>query len=125
VLARPPAGSATGPVYRGFDEDPGGASADPPQLPLEIRSPQEAAEVFSACRNDLEAPAVKLQPMIGEALGALRAAPETLMARMSGSGSACFALCADMAAAQRLSSKLAAKHPDWWTAACRLGGPRA
>jgi 4-diphosphocytidyl-2-C-methyl-D-erythritol kinase len=79
--------------------------------------------VFSACRNDLEAPAVGLQPMIGETLEVLRAAPETLMARMSGSGSACFALCADMVAAETLAARLAAEHPDWWTAACRLGGP--
>ena len=123
VLARPPVGSATGPVYRAFDGDPGGASADAPQLPGEITTPLQAAEVFSACRNDLEAAAVGLQPMIGQALQVLRAAPETLMARMSGSGSACFALCADIDAAERLRARIAAAHPDWWVAACRLGGP--
>lgn len=125
VLARPPVGSATGPVYRAFDHDPRGASSDPPALPAEIGAPRQAAELFAACRNDLEAPAVGLQPLIGETLEVLRAAPETLMARMSGSGSACFALCADMDAAERLKGRIAEAHPDWWVAACRLGGPWA
>lgn len=123
VLVRPPVGSATGPVYRAFDEDPGRASAEPPALPPEITTPGQAAEVFAACRNDLEAPAVALQPRIGEALEVLRAAPEALLARMSGSGSACFVLCADLASAEGLRARIAADHPDWWAVACRLGGP--
>ena len=123
VLARPPAASATGPVYRAFDADPKGATVDPPDLPAKIATPQAAAEVFARCRNDLEAPALALQPAIGAALAELRAAPETLLGRMSGSGSACFALCADDEAAGRLAGRLAAAHPDWWVRACRLGGP--
>ena len=123
VLARPPVDSATGPVYRAFDADPGGANAEPPELPDRITTPKDAAAVFARCRNDLETPAVMLQPRIGEALVELRAAPETLLGRMSGSGSACFALCADEAAAARLAARLGAGHPDWWVDACRLAGP--
>ncbi|HEY5410028.1 MAG TPA: 4-(cytidine 5'-diphospho)-2-C-methyl-D-erythritol kinase, partial [Caulobacteraceae bacterium] len=120
---RPPVDSATGPVYRAFDADPGEASAAAPELPARIATPGEAAAMFSRCRNDLEAPAVSLQPAIGQALAALRAAPETLLGRMSGSGSACFAFCADHASAHRLAVRLAAEHPDWWVKPCRLGGP--
>ena len=123
VLVRPPVGSATGPVYRAFDADPAGASEAPAVLPDRISSPDQATAAFAACRNDLEAPAVKLQPAIGEALEVLRAQPETLIGRMSGSGSACFALCADPAAAERLAARLEAAHPDWWIKPCRLGGP--
>jgi len=125
VLVRPPADSATGPVYRAFDSDMGTASAEAPELPAGIATPQEAAAVFARCRNDLEAPAVRLQPRIGEALAQLRAAPETLLGRMSGSGSACFALCADDEASARLVTRLEAAHPDWWITPCRLGGPWA
>jgi 4-diphosphocytidyl-2-C-methyl-D-erythritol kinase len=125
VLVRPPADSATGPVYRAFDSNMAGASAEPPDLPARIATPQDAAAVFARCRNDLEAPAVRLQPKIGETLAELRAAPETLLGRMSGSGSACFALCADEAAAGRLAERLAAAHQDWWITPCRLGGPWA
>ncbi len=123
VLARPPLDSATGPVYRAFDANSADASAQPPGLPARISTPEEAAAVFARCRNDLEAPAVSLQPKIGEALAELRAAPETLLGRMSGSGSACFALCAGEAAAERLAGRLKAAHPDWWITACKLGGP--
>ena len=123
VLVRPPVDSATGPVYRAFDADPAGASEAPAELPDRIVSPDRAAAVFAGCRNDLEAPAVKLQPAIGAALAALRAQPETLLGRMSGSGSACFALCPDPSSAARLAARLEAEHPDWWVKACRLGGP--
>jgi 4-diphosphocytidyl-2-C-methyl-D-erythritol kinase len=123
VLVRPPADSATGPVYRAFDADPAGATADAPELPAAIITPAQAAAVFARCRNDLETPAVRLQPMIGGALAELRAAPETLLGRMSGSGSACFALCADDDAAVSLAARLAAAHPHWWVKACNLGGP--
>jgi 4-diphosphocytidyl-2-C-methyl-D-erythritol kinase len=123
VLVRPPVDSATGPVYRAFDADPAGASADAPELPASIATPAEAVAIFAGCRNDLEAPAVGLQPAIGAALAELRAAPETLLGRMSGSGSACFALCADEASAARLAARLAGGHPDWWVKACSLGGP--
>lgn len=125
VLVRPPVDSATGPVYHAFDADPGPASDTPPDLPARIATPADAAGVFGRCRNDLEAPAVKLQPAIGGALQALRAQPETLLGRMSGSGSACFALCADPASSARLAERLQAEHPDWWVKACRLGGPWA
>lgn len=123
VLLRPPVDSATGPVYRAFDADTGGAAADAPELPAKIATPADAARVFAACRNDLEAPAVALQPMIAAALAELRAQPETLLGRMSGSGSACFALCADAGSAERLAARLETAHPDWWIKPCRLGGP--
>ena len=50
---------------------------------------------LAATRNDLEAPALVLQPVIGTVLDALRALPGVLLARMSGSGATCFALFTD------------------------------
>ena len=128
VLARPPEGSATGPVYRAFDEATSvsahpGEGRDPGFLPSSFASHQALVQFLRTCRNDLEAPAVSLEPAIGEVLGALREAPEVLLARMSGSGSACFGLCADDGSAQALAARLAREHPDWWVTACRLGGP--
>jgi 4-diphosphocytidyl-2-C-methyl-D-erythritol kinase len=122
VLARPPAAAATAAVYRAFDADLGQASAARPALPPAIGSVQDAARLLAGCRNDLEAPALRVEPRIGEVLQALRAAPETLLGRMSGSGSACFALCAEAAAAERLAGRLAAAHPDWWVRACTFRG---
>jgi 4-diphosphocytidyl-2-C-methyl-D-erythritol kinase len=122
VLARPPAAAATGAVYRTFDRDLGGASAERPALPAAIADVREAAALFAGCRNDLEAAALKVEPRIGEVLAALRAAPETLLGRMSGSGSACFALCAEDSGARALAGRLQAGRPDWWVRPCRLLG---
>ena len=52
-------------------------------------------------RNDLQPAAIALRPVIGEVLSALEAAPDCLLARMSGSGATCFGLFADAAAARR------------------------
>ena len=46
-------------------------------------------------RNDLEAPAHRLAPVIAQVKAALAAQPGCLLARMSGSGATCFGLFAD------------------------------
>lgn len=121
VLVWPGRPCATAAVYRAFDTDP--RSADRPDLPAALDTPQAVAALVAATRNDLQAPAAALEPAIGGVLGLLRAAPETLAARMSGSGSACFAVCADRTSAAALAARVAALRPSWWVKACRLGGP--
>jgi 4-diphosphocytidyl-2-C-methyl-D-erythritol kinase len=80
------------------------------------------ADFLSACRNDLEAPAISLQPLVAKALAALRGQPETLLARMSGSGATCFALCADAAQAAALAKRIAGREPGWWVRNTVFGG---
>ena len=65
-------------------------------------------------RNDLEEPARRLQPVIGEVLAALGALPGALLARMSGSGATCFAIFPDDACCGRAAEILKKAHPDWW-----------
>ena len=122
VLVNPGAPSSTAAVYGAFDGRRAGPGADRPALPPRLTSAHHAAEVFEVLRNDLEAPALALQPLIGEALRALAEQPETLMARMSGSGATSFALVETPADAERLAARLIAAHPGWWVRACRLGG---
>lgn len=74
----------------------------------------QIAAWVAACRNDLEASAVMAAPAIGEALAALRETGRCLVARMSGSGSACFGLYADWAEAVAAARQIAAARPDWW-----------
>ncbi len=71
--------------------------------------------------NDLEAAAVSLHPSIAEVLAALRALPQCRLARMSGSGATCFALCDSAAAAKAAARKLRAAHAKWWIRATSLG----
>jgi 4-diphosphocytidyl-2-C-methyl-D-erythritol kinase len=68
-------------------------------------------------RNDLEAPAVALQPVIAEVLAAMRALPGALLVRMSGSGATCFGIFADDDACARAAEILKGVAPGWWVAA--------
>jgi 4-diphosphocytidyl-2-C-methyl-D-erythritol kinase len=74
----------------------------------------EWIEAFAEIGNDLEAPAMELQPVIGEVLEVLGAADGALMARMSGSGATCFAIFEDGAQAQRAAEKIRLDRPNWW-----------
>jgi 4-diphosphocytidyl-2-C-methyl-D-erythritol kinase len=77
-------------------------------------------EVLSGVANDLEAPALRIQPAISEVLAALRSVDGVLLARMSGSGATCFAIFADSAAAQRAAQTVLRDHPAWWVHAGEL-----
>lgn len=65
-------------------------------------------------RNDLTAPAIAAQPVIGRVLAALAAGPGARLARMSGSGATCFAIFAHTAHRDLAAETLRAAHPDWW-----------
>ena len=124
VLVNPRIASPTGAVYRAFDAaPPPRAGADRPDLPAAFPDVGALAERLRDLRNDLEAPACALTPAAGEVLAALRTRPETLIARLSGSGATCFALCGDGGAADSLARAVAAAEPGWWVRPCRLGGP--
>jgi 4-diphosphocytidyl-2-C-methyl-D-erythritol kinase len=71
--------------------------------------------------NDLQPPAVALQPAIAEVLAALSASRGCRLARMSGSGATCFALYATDGEAAAAASVLQAAHPAWWVVATTLG----
>jgi 4-diphosphocytidyl-2-C-methyl-D-erythritol kinase len=73
-------------------------------------------------RNDLEAPAIELQPVIGDVLAALRRLPGCQLARMSGSGATCFGLWNSGRAATAAARALREAHPSWWVRATTLGG---
>ncbi len=123
VLVNPRRPSPTAAVYQAFDAAGAMGEADRPALPEVIESAEEAAAYLSVCRNDLELAAVRLEPAIGEVLETLRDEPETLLARMSGSGATCFALCASDIEAEGLAERLESMRPNWWVRRCRLGGP--
>jgi 4-diphosphocytidyl-2-C-methyl-D-erythritol kinase len=123
VLINPGVPSPTGRVFAAYDAEGPARGADCPDLPPMIGSADEVAAILSICRNDLEAPAVRLTPQIGEVLDLVRDQHEVLIARMSGSGATVFALCPGATEAETLAEKLRLWRPDWWVAECRLGGP--
>ncbi len=113
VLVNPGVAVATAEVFRART----GAFSAPALLRPSWPDAAALAADLAVCRNDLEAPALGLAPVIGEVLAALRTRPEVLLARMSGSGATCFGLCPDPGAAARAAAALA--RPGWW---CRSGG---
>jgi 4-diphosphocytidyl-2-C-methyl-D-erythritol kinase len=68
-------------------------------------------------RNDLEAPARRIAPGVGEVLAALDGAP---FAGMSGSGATCLGLYDRAEDCDAAAARIAAAHPDWWLLVTRL-----
>jgi 4-diphosphocytidyl-2-C-methyl-D-erythritol kinase len=77
-------------------------------------SVEDWVEVLAAGSNDLEAPATRIQPVIGEVIAALSATDGAVLSRMSGSGATCFAIFENTADAHRAAQKIQADHPQWW-----------
>lgn len=71
-------------------------------------------------RNDLEAPAIQVAPVIAAVKAALAAQSGCLLARMSGSGATCFGIFADAGAAQAAARAIRSQYPDWWVEPARL-----
>lgn len=70
--------------------------------------------------NDLETPALHVQPVIGNVLAALRECAGVRFARMSGSGATCFAIFSDSDAAASAAQATMRGHPAWWVHAGTL-----
>ncbi len=92
------------------------ARRDNPSLtdPPAVRTPAEMAAWLATCRNDLEEPAREIAPEIGEVLAGLRTTQGCLLARMSGSGSGCFALYATPGEARAAADAIGRARADWW-----------
>lgn len=111
LLVNPGVGVSTPAVFKAL------AQRDNPPLPsLPAFDDVDRLSAFltDATRNDLEAPARDISPVIGDVLEALARQPEAKLARMSGSGATCFGLFGDKAAAARAGERLMADHPGWW-----------
>jgi 4-diphosphocytidyl-2-C-methyl-D-erythritol kinase len=116
VLVNPGRPLATAAVFAALGPHRFDARAeDPPVAP----DPAAWLDWLRRTRNDLEAPARRLLPAVGEVLAALAADPGCRLARMSGSGPTCFGVFEAEAAAREAAARIAAARPGWWVAPCR------
>jgi 4-diphosphocytidyl-2-C-methyl-D-erythritol kinase len=115
LLVNPGVPVATAEVFRTRR----GAWSQPATLPSAWNDVEAMAADLGRLRNDLEPAAVALRPAIGDVLAALRATPGCRLARMSGSGAACFGLYDDAGAADRALGQV--RRPGWW---CWAGSMR-
>jgi 4-diphosphocytidyl-2-C-methyl-D-erythritol kinase len=123
VLVNPGVPVSTPAVYRALDAGGGFGDVARPSMPAAFETVAELAGWLATQRNDLERPAVATAPEVGAVLETLAGERETLLARVSGSGGTCFALCAGDIEAEGLAERIEAMAPRWWVRRCRLGGP--
>jgi 4-diphosphocytidyl-2-C-methyl-D-erythritol kinase len=90
--------------------------------PVKLKERAALIAYLEARPNDLEAPAVALQPVIADVLAALAGQGGCLLARMSGSGATCFGLFETDVAAQSAAHALASAHSAWWIAPTVFAG---
>lgn len=120
VLVNPRVPVPTAEVFRALALAPGARLADAAAIPAFTSRAATVAWLASE-PNDLEPPAQRLAPVLGEVAATLRATPGALLARMSGSGATMFALYEDCRAAARAAKQVAGKHPAWWVKSTILG----
>lgn len=81
---------------------------------------EEWLDVLTGGVNDLEAPAIRVQPVVADVLDALRGLDGARLVRMSGSGATCFALFDNTTAAGVAAETLRRAQPTWWVEASVL-----
>lgn len=118
VLINPGAPSPTGAVYRAHDAGRA-TTADHPGPPGDWTL-STVIDWLAVQRNDLEAPAVTLQPAIGVVLSEAARLPGVRLARMSGSGATVLALFDTAETAADAARGLSLVRPDWWVRATTL-----
>jgi 4-diphosphocytidyl-2-C-methyl-D-erythritol kinase len=121
VLVNPRVGVATADVFRALDRRDG---AGMPEAVPAFADAAALAAWLGGQRNDLEAAAIRVQPVVATVLAALEATG-CLIARMSGSGATCFGLYAGPREAARAAARIRGERPGWWVAETMLGDQTA
>jgi len=114
VLVNPRVPVETAAVFRQLGLQPGETLDGAAHPDIGATQPRALLESLEAARNDLEAPALALQPVIGEALARLRRTDGIRLARMSGSGATVFGLYDDCRAAVAAAKVIRRSASAWW-----------
>ena len=126
VIVHPGFATATGPVFKALGLAPGDAHPVSGAAPAygEDSLDGAPAETFlgwlASERNDLETPAIATAPAIAAVLAVIAGLPGCRLARMSGSGSACFGLFDDGEVAAAAAAAAAQAEASFWVRAGTL-----
>jgi 4-diphosphocytidyl-2-C-methyl-D-erythritol kinase len=121
VLINPGVAVSTREVFAALNLPP----AAPPALAGAPPAPSALLAEIASGRNDLEQPAIELEPVIADVLSVLNKLPGCRLARMSGSGATCFGLFETNAAATAAARTVRVGYPQWWVRATVLGAAQS
>lgn len=119
VLVWPASAVATAAVFAGLHK------VDNQPLPdvrlNELADIDRLAAYLRRTRNDMTEAAATLEPRISEALQTIADQPGCLIARMSGSGSACYGLFSTPEEADLAAERIIRAKPRWWVRSVLAG----
>ena len=116
LLVNPGVAVSTGDVFRLLNAQETVETAVSPPLP-HWSDLDALVEWLAAQGNDLEGPARKIAPVIGDVIAAIAETGGCRLARMSGSGATCFGIYGDEKSALAAEAAIKAVHPEWWSVA--------
>lgn len=116
VLVNPGVPVSTPDVFRHLPRKDNTPMDDPYELGPVPNHMDEFVCWLARQRNDLEAPAREIVPVISDVLAELEQRKGCCLARMSGSGATCFGLFADDADALSAAEEIGRAYPGWWVA---------
>ncbi|WP_424927194.1 4-(cytidine 5'-diphospho)-2-C-methyl-D-erythritol kinase [Amaricoccus tamworthensis] len=116
VLVNPRVAVMTGAVFQGLRSRDNPSMSDPP----EFTDLNTFVEFLRTCRNELEHPAIAVQPVIADVIAALADTTGCRLARMSGSGATCYGVFKTAAESESAVSSLRSTHPNWWVSTGRV-----
>ncbi len=122
ALARPHEGLSTPDVYKTFDkmstsDDLQGEDFSQKQLVEHLSSKKSSTtKIASSIGNSLQLAACKLNSEISYIISTFDSLPGVLKSSVSGSGSACYAICEDEISAKKAVEEM--KNQGFWSVAC-------
>lgn len=121
VLVNPGVPVPTPAVFGALGLSRGAAFAAPSHDVFErLDTTSELVANLVRARNDLEPPALRIEPLVAEALHLVAQTAECRLARMTGSGGTVFGLFSSKAAAQAAADAVRSERPNWWVEATTL-----
>ncbi|MEE2746560.1 MAG: 4-(cytidine 5'-diphospho)-2-C-methyl-D-erythritol kinase [Pseudomonadota bacterium] len=113
VLANPRVQVSTGEIFNRFSL----SASEPTRFINHPRDIFELADFLRKQSNDLTEAAISYSPVIKTVIQILDSLDGSLLSRLCGSGSTCFALFSNQSEAQKAVSRLKLSRPNWWICA--------
>lgn len=114
LLVNPNVSVSTPAIFKALpNKQNAGLPMTAPDMMAEMASFSDLIAYLENTRNDLQPPAITLQPVIGATISALETHGASF-ARMSGSGATCFGVFENATAQNNAAAIIQSTYPDWW-----------